>query len=233
MFDVDAESRKVGDIFAASIAEGKGLDPRRPIRVSPWHCGTAEERQRQKAAREATMSSLDLVKEMFRTMSNRLAAFDTAAHVGLISFGTKVSTITPVTPLFERFADDVSALSTAGDTALWDAVKAGIEMVLGALPGVSVRRRLLVLSDGADTVSSAKAFALADQCMRSGVVVDAILIGDAARSEGVGPLRALSNASSGLVFSPGSLRTALRQVGPPAFIGCPLLPTQTYPYLYV
>lgn len=199
--------------FSADLVSGKGLDPRAPIDVVINREGVPSARRRRRRANERHLSRNAAVHQLFAAFANRAAAFDLPLHVGLISFGTEVNTMSRVTPLFERFIAAVNRTSPLGDTALWNALMAGVDMAAQAFPGQQpLRRRVLVLTDGEDSCSTSSASAVVNRARELGVVIDAITLGDAASAIGGGLLRAVTHATDGLCFAPATLRDALKQV---------------------
>jgi len=205
---------------AKMLADGVGLDPRKPIELWGNLEGTRLTREAHEAVRrrekERNMQRLHAVQQLFGAFANRLAGFDTATHMGLVSFSSRV-TVTPATPLFERFVADVKRLNSGGDTALFDALRSSIEMASMTLRTVKpLRRRVLILTDGEDSCSnkSSSASSLARRAHAAGVVVDAILIGDAAEEGNASALllRAICAATGGLCLAPASLRDALQMI---------------------
>jgi Ca-activated chloride channel family protein len=72
-------------------------------------------------------------------------------QVGLVTFSSGVNTRVPVAPLLEnRFgiADAVRGMNANGGTALYDAVRAGIEMSDTATGPANAARSVVVLTDG-------------------------------------------------------------------------------------
>ena len=73
-------------------------------------------------------------------------------HVGLISFASQVDTLVPLGPLPEtrfRIAEAIDGLTAGGQTALYDALQSGIEMIdaYDGMPGEAIRG-VVLLSDG-------------------------------------------------------------------------------------
>jgi ubiquitin-protein ligase len=199
--------------FTEELSSGKGLDPRAPIEVTICGQSAPSTRRRRRRANERHLTRNAAVHQLFAAFANRAAAFDLPLHVGLISFGTKVNTMSRVTPLFERFIAAVNRTSPDGDTALWDALIAGVDMAAQAFPGLQpLRRRVLVLTDGEDSCSTSSASAVVNRARELGVVIDAITLGDAASATGGSLLRAVTTATDGLCFAPATLRDALKQV---------------------
>ena len=83
-----------------------------------------------------------------------IRALDNMAHnnqVGLVTFNDQVNTRTPVAPLAEnRFgiADAVREMRAGGSTALYSAIRAGIEMTDAATGDTDAIRGVVVLTDG-------------------------------------------------------------------------------------
>ena len=72
-----------------------------------------------------------------------------------------------------------------GNTVLWDALTAAVRAVARALPGVTpLRRRVLVLTDGVDSGSSASASGVVRAALATGVTIDSIQIGAEAINDG-------------------------------------------------
>jgi ubiquitin-protein ligase len=204
---------RLRNYFSADLVACKGLDPRAPIDVIINREGVPSSRRRRRRATERHLSRNAAVHQLFAVFANRAAAFDLPLHVGLISFGTEVNTMSRVTPLFERFITAVNRTSPLGDTALWDALIAGVDMAAQAFPGLQpLRRRVLVLTDGEDSCSTSNASAVVNRAGELGVAIDAITLGDAASATGGGLLRAVTHATNGLCFAPARLRNALKQV---------------------
>ena len=197
--------------FREETSRGEGSSSK-PIIVVFWRVGTKAEKEARQLKKQRTLSRLEAVQELFTTFANRLAAFDLPVHVAMLTFGSDVTEVSPVTPLIERFIGAVRSASPDGDTALWDCIDEGMDVALAALPGVTpLRRRLLVLSDGQDSCSSAEAHELACKAMSKGVTIDAILLGDAHVGNN-SPLRALTQAAGGLCFAPANLTVALKHM---------------------
>jgi tight adherence protein B len=123
-----------------------------------------------------------------------LSAVPADVAVGLLSFAT-----TPtlrVTPTTDRTAvrAAVAALTPAGDTALYDAV-----LRAGAALGTTGVRNELVISDGADTSSTASPAGTTAAVARSGIGLDAVSLGTTP-AETAG-LTALARAGGGQVIT--------------------------------
>lgn len=208
-----ANTSSLRAVVQSHLSGGKGLDPRAPIEVYLNRDFAPTNRRRRRRRNERHLSRNAAVHQLFAAFANRAAAFDLPLHVGLISFGSEIRVMSRVTPLFERFIAAVNRTSPEGDTALWDALTAGVDMAAQAFPGVTpMRRRVLVLTDGEDSCSTGSASAVVRRARDSGVVIDAITLGDAATVEAGGMLRAVTHATNGLCFAPATLRDALKQV---------------------
>lgn len=92
-----------------------------------------------------------------------LASLPTDATVSVVGFGGETTVATAPTTDRDAAAAGIASLELSGDTALYDAVVTASELLVG---GEDVQSYVVVLSDGADTVSSATLEAAAD------VVVD-------------------------------------------------------------
>ncbi|WP_344866942.1 type II secretion system F family protein [Planomonospora alba] len=115
-------------------------------------------------------------------------------RIGLVRVGDRAEVLLEPTGDRDAFAAAVRSLRARGETALYDGVAAGREL-LAASGG---ERRLLVLSDGADTSSGTSLDLLALRLRRDPVPVDAVAFGTRTDDEALRRLAA-SGAGSGRV----------------------------------
>jgi tight adherence protein B len=113
-------------------------------------------------------------------------------RLGLVRVGDRAETLVEPTGDREAFAAAVRGMRASGSTALYDGVAAGREL----LAGRGGDRRLLVLSDGADTSSDTSLDLLVLRLRRDPVPVDAVAFGTRADD---GALRRLAASGSGRV----------------------------------
>jgi len=163
-----------------------------------------------------TWSRLGCVKRLYDHFVNRVEAYNFATDVGLVLFSSKASLTCKPTPLIEDFRDQVERAKCFGDTAAFDAVKLAAETLQawrdeqlmprspGSEPPVL---RILVLSDGADTKSSAVPWKVAKELQQSNITLDMIHVGTSAMDP---ELHMLAKCTGGYVFKPSSVRDALR-----------------------
>lgn len=130
-------------------------------------------------------------------------------RAAIISFGSEVREVQPMTGDIGRLTSAVSHLQPGGDTALHDAVIRASH-VLASQPADS-RKIIIILSDGADTVSHANSTA----CMAAAISSEAtILVVDASvpseqNSPGQRFLRKVTENSGGYVL-PARLDSELK-----------------------
>ncbi|GAT71334.1 type II secretion system protein [Planomonospora sphaerica] len=113
-------------------------------------------------------------------------------RLGLVRVGDRAETLLEPTGDRGAFAAAVRGMRASGSTALYDGVAAGREL----LAGRGGDRRLLVLSDGADTSSGTSLNLLALHLRRDPVPVDVVAFGTRADEEA---LRRLAASGSGRV----------------------------------
>jgi len=117
-------------------------------------------------------SALDQTKEAAVQFIRRLSVGDKMA---IISFDDKVRVESPFTTDRTALAGAIGAMAPGNDTALFDALGTALEL----FTGVDTRRQaILVLSDGKDTKSRAKAEAVLDKAKTQGVAVFGLALGD-------------------------------------------------------
>ncbi|EME39358.1 hypothetical protein DOTSEDRAFT_179879 [Dothistroma septosporum NZE10] len=151
---------------------------------------------------------LDVLKQMFEALINRIIAYNFNTHVGLISFGETATVAQPISHVIENFRRAVSQLHAHGNTALWEALQLAhdqIQQYAASYP--NAKKRVITISDGANTKASAvQAHDIAFTMMNDNIVVDSITLGDEDFSE----LRAVSHNLGGYKFHPASLENALQ-----------------------
>jgi uncharacterized protein YegL len=70
--------------------------------------------------RTATLSRLDVLKQMFDAFINRLLAYSFQTHIGLITFGSTASVSQDITNAVENFRHQLNSMTAKGHTAIWD-----------------------------------------------------------------------------------------------------------------
>lgn len=102
-------------------------------------------------------------------LASFVAAVPVAVEVGLLPFGSRPQPAVPPSTDRSRVLGAISGLRASGETSLYDAVLAGLTAL-----GADGDRRMVVLSDGGDTSSTAQLPAVLAAAESSGIVVDAI-----------------------------------------------------------
>jgi Mg-chelatase subunit ChlD len=152
----------------------------------------------------ARRSRMDAVKQCFSAFRDRTDALeDSKQHaLGLIQFDDRVEKMSPLTVDLDRFEAVVDDLQPRASTAIYSAVLHGCSMLKPyheSSPESDLR--ILVLTDGLNNagVTPQEAF---KEVAELGVVVDAILVGDALPDKN---LRKIVAASGGTCFQINSL----------------------------
>lgn len=159
------------------------------------------------------LSRMDTVKHLFNAFSNRSMAYDLPHVVGLTSFHSSVDQEHPLTEAFEAFQESVQASEAGGTTVLYDALEVARKELVAFCrscsnaPREGILKRIIVLSDGADTGSELSAHEVTGRLQQDGVVVDAIVVGSDLEDL---TLRAIAVATGGCAFNPGSVKEALQ-----------------------
>lgn len=153
------------------------------------------------------LTRLDVLKQMFEALINRLIAYNFNSHCGLISFAETATVAQPISHVLENFRKAVSRLHASGDTALWDALALGrdqIQQYASRYP--NAKKRIIVLSDGEDTKSTSnQAHDVAFAMMQNDIAVDSISLGGDDNLD----LRTLSSQLGCYRFHPMSLESAM------------------------
>jgi tight adherence protein B len=133
-----------------------------------------------------------------------LAALPADAEVSVSSFGATVSTASPFTADRAEAKRQIARFTARGETALRDA----IVQAIGSLSGRTGRRALIVLSDGADTVSKASTDVAFKTVKDSGIAVHAVVLQNAVAAADAGGVDPSAELSSLTAVSNGSLITS-------------------------
>lgn len=153
------------------------------------------------------LTRLDVLKQMFEALINRMLAYNYKNHVGLVKFSSHAQVVMPISHVLENFRRATNELEGGGDTALWDALAlAGdqIEQYASEFPGA--KKRIVVISDGRDTKSTTNtSHGIASNLLRKGISIDSVSLGN----EGNTDLRTLSYLCGSYRFHPTSLTNAL------------------------
>jgi tight adherence protein B len=162
-----------------------------------------------------------------------VAQFATAAPasawLGLVTVSDTATVRLAPTPDRAAFDAALLRLDAAGETALHDGIQAGVDLLDPAKHPTAagfVERRVIVLSDGADTASSVSAHRLRQRLARADAVVDAVAFGEADRTQ----LASITGASGGrTVPAADSAQLAAVLRGMVGEMSAPVVVTATVP----
>ncbi|KAI5208159.1 hypothetical protein E4T39_01468 [Aureobasidium subglaciale] len=156
--------------------------------------------------RSRRLSRLEVLKQMFEAMVNRVIAYSYKTHIGLVTFSSTAKVSQSITHVIENFRRSVQSMHASGDTALWDALKLSqTEIVKYAEKYPRAQRRIICLSDGNDTKSTAGPADLCWQLREDEIAVDSVFIGDDDKKD----LMAVSSLLKSYCFYPQDLTAAL------------------------
>ncbi|KAI4716715.1 hypothetical protein E4T48_07108 [Aureobasidium sp. EXF-10727] len=157
-------------------------------------------------SRKHRLSRLEVLKQMFEAMINRMIAYSYKTHVGLVTFDTTAKVSQSLTHVIENFRRSVESMHANGDTALWDGLKlAQTQIMKHAEKYPQAQRRIICLSDGNDTKSVTGVAELCYKLREDKIAVDSVCIG---KDDNV-DLKALSIMLGSYCFYPRDLTTAL------------------------
>jgi hypothetical protein len=160
--------------------------------------------------RGTQLSRFSEVKDVFKNLITRIAAYRLATHIGLVTFSsqTNVRMHQPLTGVLLNFRDQLDAVTTSRGTAMWDGIIKSKEMLVAhkALHP-NTKCRIIVLTDGEDNASRALPVNVCTQLYRDDIVLDAVVIGTNKTSD----LFKIAKHTGGYAFHPQT-RAALYQV---------------------
>jgi len=157
------------------------------------------------------------------------AAAPPGVWLGLVTVSDRPTVALSPTADRAAFTAAVNRINAQGSTALYDAVAAAARLLdprERSEAASFVERRIVVLSDGADTASTVDAEKAGRQVSRAGAALDAVAFGEADRAE----LTGLADAGGGRVLPAAdgaALRAVFRTMA--AELSPPLVVTATVP----
>lgn len=153
------------------------------------------------------LTRLDVLKQMFEALINRMLAYSYKNHVGLVKFSSHAQVVMPISHVLENFRRATNELIGGGDTALWDALAlAGDQIEQYASRFPNAKKRIVVISDGRDTKSTANTcHDIASNLLRKEISIDSVSLGNEDNTD----LRTLSYLRGSYRFHPTSLTNAL------------------------
>lgn len=143
------------------------------------------------AEESVVLSRLDVLKQMFEALVNRLLACNYKTHIGLITFSSEASLTMPISNVVENFWRATSGMDASGDTALFDALALACDQLNeSAVKYPDAKKRVICISDGADTNSTSHtAENVAWTMLQGNIAMDSICLG----SDNDGKLHAISH----------------------------------------
>ncbi|KAF8638721.1 hypothetical protein AX16_010444 [Volvariella volvacea WC 439] len=155
------------------------------------------------------LTRLELMVELFHVLVNRAGSFNSSVSlaIGLITFSSEVRVVQEITGALENFLKVLGDCEANGFTPLYDALdKARQALVEFGSKKPSMRKRIIVISDGEDTNSTLSPWMVASRMYADGVIVDSVQVG----RRNAPNLHAISACTGGYRFCPNqSLDNAL------------------------
>ena len=134
------------------------------------------------------------------------SAHSTDGVIGLIAFDSKPRITQGITYAIEDFRTSMNEMTAQGDTRVWDALALANDQLADYGQKYSnAKKRIICLSDGADTDSGKKCYDVCEELIRDQVVLDSFCLGKDPSPE----LRAISYLTGGYVFLPKTLEQAM------------------------
>lgn len=133
------------------------------------------------------------------------------ARIGLIAFGTTATLTVPPTSDHAAVKASVNELQATGETALYDGIVVALEQIPVA---GSLRRQVVVLSDGADTASLHTLDDVASRLAVTGIRLDAVALATSENNESA--LQQLTQSGRGSfarATEPASLTAIYEELG--------------------
>lgn len=152
------------------------------------------------------LTRLEVLKQMFNALINRILAYSFAPRIGLITVKSEAREVQALTHVIENFRDSIHSMKADGDTALWDGLAlAQDKLAIYGAKFPSAKKRIICLSDGEDTKSSTSASEVYRILRQNNIVVDSICIGDESNDD----LKTISHLLGSYCFKPEDMTSAL------------------------
>jgi uncharacterized protein YegL len=127
---------------------------------------------------ERRLSRLEVLKQMFDAMINRIIAYSYKTHIGLVTFDSTAKVSQSITHVIENLCRSVNSMKASGDTALWNGLRlAQAQIMQYAEKYPKAQRRIICLPDGNDTKSVAGAADLCFKLREDKIAVDSVCLG--------------------------------------------------------
>nr|XP_046236009.1 uncharacterized protein LOC124054273 isoform X2 [Scatophagus argus] len=160
------------------------------------------------------IQKIHAVKELFDNFANRTMAYDFHHVIGLVKFDSTVETLHTFTETLEKFKEHVHTLKASGRTKLYDALQHGMLELEKVKKFPDCKRRILCLTDGNDVGSSNKPEVVTANLIKSNIIVDSVILGNAEISPRQGNtshiLHGISLATGGCCFKPETSKDGLK-----------------------
>lgn len=178
------------------------------------------------------LTRLDVLKQMFEAVINRMLAYNLKTHCGLITFASTPKVAMNISHVLENFRRSTQDMKADGNTALWDAMALGQDQIVEyGKKYPQAKKRIVVISDGEDTNSiSNKANEISWKLRHNNIAVDTISLGDEDNAD----LRTISYLAGCYSLHPTSLMNALATTEMEPFLSLterpPIVPVSSLEY---
>ena len=106
------------------------------------------------------------------------ASFSRIVSHTLLTVSDKASVEQELTPIFESFRQRLDEVFAAGNTVVYDALDTARRMLMNYRSDLpQLRKRIIIVTDGADTGSEASAKDVCHALQRDSVTVDSVQVG--------------------------------------------------------
>lgn len=124
-----------------------------------------------------------LASEFLKALVKQSYALRVSSFYGLISFGSEVKILQPLTAMNSQFIQSLTKIDPHGKTHLYDAINVAKEQICnlikkedGKLRFPNSRFRIIVITDGADNKSETLPEILVNDLIQNEIVVDTVLV---------------------------------------------------------
>ena len=176
-----------------------------------------------------------LASEFLKALVKQSFSLRVSSFYGLISFGSEVKILQPLTAMTSEFISKLKEIKPSGKTVLYDAINTAQQEIIKLVHKYNkistrypnARHRIIVITDGEDNKSKSSPVELVNELIKNDIVVDTVLVSLVEKSEGC---CAISKLTGGLCFMPKNLEDGIEIFEQEAFLNIKMRHMNPLPY---
>ena len=175
-----------------------------------------------------------IASEFLKALVKKSYALRVSSFYGLISFGSEVKILQPLTAMSSQFIQSLKEINPKGKTLLYDAIDKAQQQICSLIKSKdgknrypNSRLRIIVITDGADNKSEKPPETLINDLIKNEIVVDTVLVSLVEKSAGC---CTISRLTGGLCFMPKNFEDGIQIFEQEAFLNIKMRHMNPLPY---